>query len=210
MKLKTVLLAVTMGLTGLPLATLAETPAAATTDTGARAETKRIVSDTTLTTKVKAALIREKDLSAMDVNVETRNGVVQLSGFVDSADQKDRAAKVAKTVAGVKEVKNDLRLAAADATAAAAAGTASGAAARAGHDAGHALTDSTITAKVKAALVREKDLSAMDVNVETKDGVVQLSGFVDAKDQQDRAGKIAQSIEGVKEVKNDLQLKPGS
>lgn len=211
MKLKTVLLAVTMGLTGLPLATLAETPAAATTDTGVRAETKRIVSDTTLTTKVKAALIREKDLSAMDVNVETRNGVVQLSGFVDSADQQERAAKVAKAVEGVKEVKNDLRLAAADGTAtAAAAGTASGAAARAGQETGHPLTDSTITAKVKAALVREKDLSAMDVNVETKGGVVQLSGFVDAKDQQDRAGKIAQSIEGVKDVKNDLQLKPGS
>jgi len=208
MKLKTVLLAVTMGLTGLPLATMADTSATATSDQGVRAETKRIVSDTTLTTKVKAALIREKNLSAMDVNVETRNGIVQLSGFVDSADQQERAAQVAQKVEGVKEVKNDLRLAA-TATDAAATPT-EGSAAKLGHETESALSDSTITAKVKAALVREKDLSAMDVNVETKEGVVQLSGFVDAKDQQDRAGKIAQSIEGVKDVKNDLRLKPGS
>jgi len=206
MKLKTVLLAVTMGLTGLPLATMADTSATATSDQGVRAETKRIVSDTTLTTKVKAALIREKNLNAMDVNVETRNGVVQLSGFVDSAVQQERAAQVAQKVEGVKEVKNDLRLAATDAAAAPTEGTA----ARLGHETESALSDSTITTKVKAALVREKDLSAMDVNVETKEGVVQLSGFVDAKDQQDRAGKIAQSIEGVKDVKNDLRLKPGS
>jgi len=206
MKLKTVLLAVTMGLTGLPLATMAGTSATVTSDQSVRAETKRIVSDTTLTTKVKAALIREKNLSAMDVNVETRNGVVQLSGFVDTADQQVRAAQVAQKVEGVKEVKNDLRLAATDAAAA----PTEGSAAQLGHETERALSDSTITAKVKAALVREKDLSAMDVNVETKEGVVQLSGFVDAKDQQDRAGKIAQSIEGVKDVKNDLRLKPGS
>ena len=70
--------------------------------------------------------------------------------------------------------------------------------------------DSLITGKVKAALIREKDLSAMDVNVETQNGTVQLSGFVDTKDQQDRAEKVAKSVTGVKEVKNDLRLKTGS
>ncbi|HSW14174.1 MAG TPA: BON domain-containing protein [Solimonas sp.] len=204
MEFKPLLLAAALGLTGLPLASMAES-AVGTTAKAVKADTQRIVSDTTLTTKVKTALIRERDLSAMDINVETRNGVVQLSGFVDTLDQQERAFKVAQAVEGVKEVKNDVHLSTA---AAANAGASTGTVLK--NETKRVIADSTITSKVKAALVREKDLSAMDVNVETKAGVVQLSGFVDGKDQQDRAGRIAQSIEGVKEVKNDLRLKSGS
>lgn len=197
----------------LALSTGAATGAAKTL----KGETKRIVSDTAITARVKAALFAEKNLSAMDVNIETKNGVVQLAGFVDSADQQERAAKVAQTVEGVKEVKNDLRLAAAvGAVTGAATGavggvldTVTGTAKTATSETKRVFSDSTITAKVKTALIGEKDLSAMDVNVETKNGIVQLSGFVESKDQQDRANKVAQSVDGVKEVKNDLRLKSG-
>lgn len=197
----------------LALSTGAATGAAKTL----KGETKRIVSDTAITARVKAALFAEKNLSAMDVNIETKNGVVQLAGFVDSADQQERAAKVAQTVEGVKEVKNDLRLAAAvGAVTGAATGavggvldTVTGTAKNATSETKRVFSDSTITAKVKTALIGEKDLSAMDVNVETKNGIVQLSGFVESKDQQDRANKVAQSVDGVKEVKNDLRLKSG-
>lgn len=109
MKLKAAVIAVTLGLVGLPLTAMAES-AATTTAKEVKSDTQRFASDVTVTSKVKAALIREKDLSAMDVNVETQNGVVQLSGFVDTKDQQERAEKVAKSINGVKEVKNDLRL----------------------------------------------------------------------------------------------------
>ena len=109
MKFKAAILAAAVGLTGLPYAAMADSTVKETAkEVGA--DTKRVASDVTITSKVKAALIREKDLSAMDVNVETLNGTVQLSGFVDTKDQQDRAEKVAKSINGVKGVKNDLRL----------------------------------------------------------------------------------------------------
>lgn len=69
-----------------------------------------IVDDATITAGVKAALVGDPDLKASDINVETYQGVVQLSGFVSSAESVATAATVARTVKGVKSVRNDLRL----------------------------------------------------------------------------------------------------
>lgn len=68
------------------------------------------VDDATITAGVKAAIVREPTLSVFDIDVETVQGVVQLSGFVSSADSVAAAASVARTVKGVKSVRNDLRL----------------------------------------------------------------------------------------------------
>ena len=106
MKLNSLLLIGILAAFSAPLTTFA--------DDGARSGDKtaagQYVSDSAITTKVKTALIAEKNLKAMDINVETQNGVVQLAGFVTSSAQKDQAEDVAKRVKGVKEVKNDLRL----------------------------------------------------------------------------------------------------
>jgi hyperosmotically inducible protein len=68
------------------------------------------VDDATITAGVKAAIVGEPSLKVSEINVETWQGVVQLSGFVSSADNVATAASVARTVKGVKSVKNDLRL----------------------------------------------------------------------------------------------------
>jgi len=68
------------------------------------------VDDATITAGVKAAIVREPTLKVFEIDVETVKGVVQLSGFVSSADSVAAAASVARTVKGVKSVKNDLRL----------------------------------------------------------------------------------------------------
>ena len=68
------------------------------------------VDDATITAGVKAAIVREATLKVFEIDVETVQGVVQLSGFVSSADSVAAAASVARTVKGVKSVKNDLRL----------------------------------------------------------------------------------------------------
>ncbi|OVZ58809.1 transporter [Pigmentiphaga sp. NML080357] len=73
--------------------------------------------------------------------------------------------------------------------------------------AGEYASDAAITAKVKAALVAAKDVSAADVNVETFRHTVQLSGFVDSQAQAARAVEIARGVEGVQSVKNDLRVK---
>ncbi len=69
------------------------------------------------------------------------------------------------------------------------------------------IDNSAITAKVKGALVNDPSVSAMQIKVKTFKGAVQLSGFVDTAQQKERAQKIAEGIDGVKEVRNDLVVK---
>jgi len=68
------------------------------------------IDDSTITTKVKSAILGDPDLHVMDIGVETYNGVVQLSGFVDNHDQIKQAETDARKIEGVKSVKNDLRV----------------------------------------------------------------------------------------------------
>jgi osmotically-inducible protein OsmY len=63
-----------------------------------------------ITTKVKTAILNDSSLKVNEINVETFKGVVQLSGFVKSQADIDKAVQVARGVAGVKSVKNDMRL----------------------------------------------------------------------------------------------------
>jgi len=70
----------------------------------------QLIDDTTITTGVKAAINGDPTLQVSGLEVETEQGVVQLGGFVSSADDVAAAAAAARTVKGVKSVKNDLRL----------------------------------------------------------------------------------------------------
>ena len=72
--------------------------------------TGEYVDDTVITTKVKAAVFGEPSLKSAEINVETFKGVVQLSGFVSSQADINKAVAVARSVQGVKSVKNDMRL----------------------------------------------------------------------------------------------------
>lgn len=70
--------------------------------------TGEYIDDTVLTTKVKAEILNDPQLKVFQINVESFKGVVQLSGFVDSAKASARATQVAAAVKGVKSVKNNL------------------------------------------------------------------------------------------------------
>lgn len=72
--------------------------------------TGEYIDDTKITTMVKAAILDDPGLKVTEINVETFKGKVQLSGFVSSRDQIDRAVEVTRKVKGVKSVANDLRL----------------------------------------------------------------------------------------------------
>jgi osmotically-inducible protein OsmY len=72
--------------------------------------TGQYVDDTALTTKVKAAIFNEPTLKSAEINVETFKGRVQLSGFVSSRANIDRAVAVAQGVSGVSSVANDMRV----------------------------------------------------------------------------------------------------
>jgi hyperosmotically inducible protein len=72
---------------------------------------------------------------------------------------------------------------------------------------GEYIDDASISAKVKAALVKDPVVKAIDVKVDTFKGAVQLSGFVDTPEQRAQAERIAASTNGVQSVKNNIQLK---
>lgn len=156
-------------------------------------EPKRSVGEYTddkiLVGKVKSALISDETADADEINVEVYKGVVQLNGFVDSEQEKAQAAKVAGAVEGVKDVKNNLAIK------------------QSKHTAGEVMDDSTLTAKVKSALIDDPSTKAGDIKVETRQGVVQLSGFVSSQAAKDAATKVAQSVSGVKSVQNGLTIK---
>lgn len=71
--------------------------------------TGEYVDDTIITTKVKAAILNDPALKSSEINVETFKGVVQLSGFVNSRSDINRVVDLARSIKGVKSVKNDMR-----------------------------------------------------------------------------------------------------
>jgi len=78
--------------------------------TSKQAGTGEYIDDTVITSKVKAAIFNEPTLKSAEINVETFKGVVQLSGFVNSREDINKAVRVARGVQGVVSVKNDMRL----------------------------------------------------------------------------------------------------
>ena len=82
----------------------------ASTSTEKHESAGQYIDDAAVTTGVKAAIVKEPSLKVAEINVETYKGVVQLSGFVSSAENIATASSVARSVNGVKSVKNDLRL----------------------------------------------------------------------------------------------------
>ncbi len=73
--------------------------------------------------------------------------------------------------------------------------------------AGEYIDDSAITAKVKSKIIGEPSLSAMQINVETMQGVVQLSGFVDQASDKTLASRVAAQVDGVRSVKNNIVVR---
>lgn len=147
------------------------------------------VDDAALLTSVKSALVSNPVTEAGEINVDVNRGTVKLSGFVGSQKEKSAAADVARGVDGVKSVQNDIAVNSQESTA------------------GEYIDDSILTAKVKTALIGSPDTKAHQINVETKEGVVQLSGFVDNTAAITAATNVARSVTGVKDVKNELSVK---
>ena len=147
------------------------------------------IDDTVVTTKVKSALLADADIKSFDLKVETRKGVVQLSGFVDNQAQVERAIAATRGVEGVGSVENNITLKDGKATV------------------GNAVDDGIITAKVKSALLENPGVKSLDIAVVTRKGQVQLSGFVDNQAQVDQAIATANTVAGVTSIGNEMSIK---
>jgi hyperosmotically inducible protein len=149
------------------------------------------IDDATITTKIEAKLTGDPDVSAFNVDVDTNDGVVRLSGEVEKAEAKAEAEKLARDTEGVRRVINDITVGE-------------------GRGAGDRLSDTEITTKIKAKITGDGDLSPFNINVDTKEGVVTLRGTVKSMESKQEAERIARETSGVKSVENMLQVEAGS
>lgn len=147
------------------------------------------VDDTVITSGVKSALVADDLVKSFDLQVETRKGTVQLSGFVDSQAQIDQAVALTRAVPGVTDVENSVTLKGPPGTV------------------GTTIDDASVTGRVKTALLADPDIKSFDISVVTHQGAVQLTGFVNNQGQIDMAGQLAGATEGATSVKNELQIK---
>jgi hyperosmotically inducible protein len=179
---------------------------AASSDTSLATKT----SDTWITTKVMADYATTKGVDVTDVSVATKNGVVTLSGTVDSTAEKNMAIKSARSVKGVKSVRAHKLMVG---KTGAAMGSDSMNHKAMKSDANDSMSSDTslatkasdtwITTKVKAEFATTKGVDVTDVSVDTKAGVVMLTGTVDTNAEKLMAIKSARSVKGVKAVQAD-------
>ncbi|MBN9344077.1 MAG: BON domain-containing protein [Holosporales bacterium] len=151
--------------------------------------------DAALTTKVKAALVGERRLNAGDIHVITTQNVVELTGIVNNANDKQRAADVAAKVKGIKKVINNLEIRARRDSA------------ERNETLGEYADDAAVTTKVKAKLKTEPNFDASDIKVTTVKNSVELTGTVRSLAEKQKAEKIAFSVTGAKEVINNLTVR---
>ena len=149
-------------------------------------------SNATTTASIKSKLLWNSNTEGLDINVDTRGGVVTLTGTAQSEEAKDLAGMLAKDTEGVHRVDNQIRVDG-EATAAAKAQNAA-------DEAGAAISDAWITSKVKSSYLLSSNLSGLDISVDTNNGVVALGGTVMSQAEKELAIETAKNIRGVKGV----------
>ncbi|MEW6558815.1 MAG: BON domain-containing protein [Pseudomonadota bacterium] len=180
--------------TALALAVPFASASQAATGEMSAAAAGQTLDDAAITTKVKAALLMDEKTKSTAIHVDTREGVVTLTGKVRDIDARRHAVHVVQGVSCVRRVDDQLTLAST------AGVSASEQIAHAADKAGDAVADSVITAKVKAALLAAPDLKSMRINVSTRHGVVVLAGLLPSQRQFDEAVTTTQEVGGVKSI----------
>ena len=224
-------------------------------------KTGEVVTDAAITTAVKTKLLADGDVKGLNIDVDTTNGVVALTGVVHSAAERTKAIRLARSTKGVKSVKNNLKLepkrAGDDATTTAAttgrtdkddklkveikddtkesAAKVKDAAKKAAdatkkgakktadtvkdtkvevkddttpklEKAGDVVTDAAITSAVKTKFLADTAVSGLKIDVDTKNGVVTLTGNVKSAAEKAEAVRLVKTTKGVKSVVDRLSV----
>lgn len=167
--------------------------------------------DRSITAEVEAALAADERLSRYDIDVHTEDGVVTLTGSVPEPQLKQTAEQVARRAADAAAVNNaiDTQGGAMGQNAESSTGEMSERVENAAQNMGDSVSDAWITTKVKTQLVADAETEATDIDVDTENGVVTLTGTVEQPADRERVIEIAESIEGVRQV-DDSRLQVAS
>jgi hyperosmotically inducible protein len=180
--------------------------------------------DAGITTKVKSKLAADDTVKAYQIDVDTKDKVVTLSGNVDSQAAKDQAVAIARATEGVADVVDNITVAGGSAAMPGemgGTGASGGAPAPGGEgDAaiggnapnpepdrpvGQVMDDAAITAAVKAKLLADPTVGGLKIDVDTREGIVYLTGdHMKSQNEIDTAVRLAKETSGVKSVENKL------
>jgi hyperosmotically inducible protein len=152
--------------------------------------------DAGITALIKTKLAADDRVRASEINIDTTNGVVTLTGNVDGQDARVRALQLAKETSGVREVKDMISVR---------VGTATGEAPDPSRTLGTRVDDAGITMRVKARLLDDPVVKGLQIDVDTRDGVVFLTGSVASAGEREQAIQLAETTEGVRNVEANLR-----
>jgi hyperosmotically inducible protein len=156
--------------------------------------------DAVLTAKVKTSMAVDTSVKASQIEVSTHNKVVTLTGNLNSQEEKDRALQIARSTSGVVDVVDMLAVR---------TGDESGDAPDPSRSVGTHIDDAVITAAVKNRLLEDPQVKGLRIDVDTREGVVFLTGSVGTREEIDRAVEIARATEHVRDVKPNLVVSKG-
>lgn len=147
------------------------------------------VDDAAITTAVKSKLTGDPEVNALNVDVDTLDGVVTLRGEVEKTSAKMEAEKLARNTDGVRRVHNQLQVVSAM------------------EEDDEPINDAWIKTKVASKITGDPQLNPLNIDVDVDDGVVTLSGVVKNRAHRAEAEKLARNTQGVTRVQNELQIK---
>ncbi|MFH0782261.1 MAG: BON domain-containing protein [Pseudomonadota bacterium] len=157
-------------------------------------------SDAWLITKVKTTLLFHKNVNSLATEVSAQKGIITLRGQAASMAQKDLTTEYAMDVEGVKNVKNEMKVANAPAK------TTTNVIATKVDTVVDSIDDASITALVKATLLNHRSTSSINTTVDTQDGVVTLGGKAKTEAEKVLAGKFAGDVNGVTKIVNNMTI----
>ncbi len=160
------------------------------------------MSDAWLLTKLKTTLLYHRSVS-VGTEVDVKDGIVTLSGVADNQAQKELTTEYATDIEGVKSVKNEMTVATSTKEKQTVGEKVDGKI----ETIGDKIDDASITTMVKMTLLGHRSTSALKTSVTTKDGVVTLSGKADNAAEIALAGKLANDVNGVQSVQNNMTVK---
>ena len=151
-------------------------------------------SDAGITTSVKNRLVSDDLVKARNIDVDTADRVVTLSGEVESSAEEAQALQLARNTEGVANVVDRIEVVP---EADIAAPTVD-----------NAVSDAGTTAEIKAKLLADTQVSGLRIDVDTKDSVVTLTGAVSTMAEKNKALELARSVSGVTRVEDRLTIEP--
>jgi len=143
--------------------------------------------DSAIATRINMELVKSSKVTAANIDVDVLDGKVILNGLVDSFEEAKEAEMIAEKDPHVKGVKNQLMIGS--------------------RTFGQVIDDNVIWNKIKGALINEKGIHSLNIDVDVQKGAVFINGIVENENQHLRVVKIAGAVSGVKKVTDNLIVK---